>query len=131
MTELLKVCDHMSPTLISFTPEMNIHEAIEALLEHRISGAPVLNAEGSLVGILTKRDCMRISFTASYHREWGGPVSDYMSTEVETIDADEDIVTVAGMFLESRFRRYPVMRDDRVVGVISRHDVLGALRQLW
>ncbi len=131
MTELLKVSDHMSPKLVSFAPEMNIHEAIEALLEHRISGAPVLDAEGLLVGILTKRDCMSIAFTSSYHQEWGGSVSDYMSHEVETIDADEDIITVAGMFLDSRFRRYPVVRDQKVVGVISRHDVLKALRQLW
>ena len=131
MNETLRVRDFMSPTLVSFAPETSIHEATDTLLEQRLSGAPVLDTTGALVGILTKRDCIRIAFSASYHQGWGGPVSEYMSREVETVDADDDIVAVAGMFLEHGFRRYPVMHNGRVVGVISRHDVLRALRQLW
>jgi CBS domain-containing protein len=54
-----------------------------------------------------------------------------MTAEVQTIDAETDIVAVAEMFLKSPFRRYPVMRDGRLVGQISRHDVLKALEDLW
>ena len=123
-----RVRDYMSASLVSFAPETSIHEAIDILLDKRLSGAPVLDATGALVGILTKRDCISIAFSASYHQGWGGPVSEYMSPEVETVDADDDIVAVAGRFLERGFRRYPVIDNGRVVGVISRHDALRALR---
>jgi CBS domain-containing protein len=123
--------DFMSTDLIVFTPDMDIHRAIKALLEHRISGAPVVDGQGILVGILTKKDCFKIAFSASYHKEWGGRVSEFMSAEVETIDAEADIVEVAELFLKSRYRRFPVMKNGRLVGVISRHDVLRALEELW
>lgn len=123
--------DYMTVKLVTFTPDMDIHHAIDALLKNHISGAPVLDERGKLVGILSKKDCLRIAFSASYHQERGGRVSEFMSREVETIDADTVIVEVAELFLNSRYRRFPVMRDDRLVGVISRHDVLRALKDLW
>ena len=123
--------DYMTVKLVTFTPDMDIHHAIDALLKNHISGAPVLDDRGRLVGVLSKKDCLRIAFGASYHQERGGRVSEFMSREVETIDAETDIVEVAELFLNSRYRRFPVMRDDRLVGVISRHDVLRALKDLW
>jgi CBS domain-containing protein len=54
-----------------------------------------------------------------------------MSREVQTVDAQSDVVEVAELFLNSRFRRFPVMKNGRLVGVISRHDVLRALDDLW
>lgn len=125
------VNDFMSTDLVTLTPSLDIHRAIDALLENRISGAPVLDAGGKLVGILTKKDCLKVAFSASYHKERGGRVSDFMSAEIETVDAEADIVEVAELFLGSQFRRFPVMRDGRLVGVISRHDVLRALQELW
>ena len=123
--------DYMSGDPVTFTPETDIHRAIKALLEHRISGAPVLDGEGRLVGVLTKKDCLKIAFSASYHQEWGGRVAEFMSAEVKTVDADTDVVEVAELFLNSRFHRFPVMRNGRLVGIISRHDVLRALEDLW
>lgn len=121
----------MSSDLVTFSPEMDLHRAIRLLLKHRISGAPVIDGQGRLVGILTKKDCLKIAFSASYHQEWGGRVAEYMSTDVQTVDARSDVVEVAELFLNSRFRRFPVMRNGRLVGVISRHDVLRALDDLW
>jgi CBS domain-containing protein len=125
------VNDYMSRELITFTPDTDIHRAIKVLLTNRISGAPVLGEAGRLVGVLTKKDCLKIAFGASYHKEWGGHVSDFMTADVETVDAQADIVEVAEMFLKVQFHRYPVMRKNRVVGVITRHDVLRALNELW
>jgi CBS domain-containing protein len=121
----------MSRELITFTPDMDIHRAIKVLLANRISGAPVLGEAGRLVGVLTKKDCLKIAFSASYHKEWGGRVSEFMTVDVETVDAQTDIVEVAEMFLKRHFHRYPVMRKNRVVGVITRHDVLRTLNELW
>lgn len=123
--------DYMSTDLVTFGPDTDIHRAIKSLLRHEISGAPVIDGQGSLVGVLAIKDCLKVAFSASYHREWGGIVSDYMSGNVETIAAETDIVEVAEMFLKSRYRRFPVMERDRLVGQISRYDVLRALEELW
>ncbi len=123
--------DYMSTKLVTFTREMDIHRAIQALLDNRISGAPVLDDRGKLVGILTKKDCLKMAFNTSYYQEWGGRVADFMSPEVETVDAETNIVEVTELFLNSPYRRFPVMRDNHLVGVIARHDVLQALKDLW
>lgn len=121
----------MSSRLITLKPDMNIHAAMKVLLENRISGAPVVDDAGALVGVLSKKDCLKVAFSATYHKEWGGSVSEYMSREVETVDAETDIVEVAERFLKGPYRRFPVMANERLVGQISRHDVLRALDDLW
>jgi CBS domain-containing protein len=92
---------------------------------------PVVDAKGDLVGILSIKDCLRIAFSASYHKEWGGSVSEFMSPNVQTIEADTDIVEVVEIFLKSRFRRFPVVANGRLVGLLSRYDALRALEALW
>ena len=121
------VADIMATRLVTFAPDTNIHEAIRVLLDKRISGAPVVDADGVLVGVLSKKDCLKIVFSSQYHDDWGGPVSDFMSTGVETLDADMDLVSAAQLFLASHFRRFPVLRDGRLVGQVSRYDILRAL----
>ncbi|HET6494155.1 MAG TPA: CBS domain-containing protein [Thermoleophilia bacterium] len=121
------VADIMATRLVTFSPDLNIHEAIRLLLEQRISGAPVVDADGALVGVLSKKDCLKIVFSSRYHDDRGGPVRDYMSTPVETMDATLDVVSAAQHFLGSHFRRFPVLRDGKLVGQVSRYDVLKGL----
>jgi CBS domain-containing protein len=111
---------------ITLSPELDVLAAMRLLLEHRISGAPVVDARGNLVGMLTQRDCLRVAYAASYHQEPAGAVSRYMSQPVETIPADLDLVEVIGVFLRSRYRRFPVLEDNRTVGIVSRADALAA-----
>jgi len=131
MTELKTARDYMAIKLMTLTPETGINQAMRLLLDNRLSGAPVVDGEGKLVGVLSKKDCLKVAFSASYHRDWGGPVSDYMSHDVQTVEADMDIVAVAEIFLKGPYRRFPVMENGRLVGQISRHDVLRALDELW
>ena len=131
MRSSISAKDYMSADLVTFEPDMDIHRAIELLLENRISGGPVVDSQGNLIGVLATKDCFKVAFTASYHQERGGRVSEYMSEPVETIDADTDIVAVAETFLKSRYRRFPVTAQGRLVGQISRYDVLKALDDLW
>jgi len=126
-----KVADYMVRDLITLTPDMEILRAMRILLDGRISGAPVVDEQGRLVGVLSKKDCLKVAFTASYHQEWGGSVAEYMTETVETLDADADIISAAKEFLDGPYRRFPVLRDGRLVGQISRHDVLKALSELW
>ena len=131
MPKPVTVRDYMSASLITFDPDMDILAAINQLVEKRISGAPVVDRQGNLIGILSEKDCLRIALQASYHGESAGSVRDYMHTGVKTILADASIADVAAMFLRDEYRRYPVIQDNRLVGQISRRDVLKALEALW
>jgi len=126
----IQVKDFMSPTDIIFRPDMEILQAINALIKHRISGAPVEDLHGNLVGILTEKDCMRVAVNASYHRDWGGLVEQYMTREVKTIDVEASIVDAAEIFLNAPYRRMPVLERHRIVGQVSRHDVLAAMEKI-
>ncbi|MGF1615591.1 MAG: CBS domain-containing protein [Gammaproteobacteria bacterium] len=119
--------DYMSANLVTFTPTMDVLHAIQMLVDRQISGAPVVDETGNLVGVLSQKDCLRVALDASYHGEWGGRVSELMSRNVKTVEAETSILEVAEMFMQDEYRRYPVMEDNRLIGQISRHDVLRAL----
>jgi len=125
-----QVRDYMAGQLVAFKPDMDVLDAIQELLKQRIAGAPVVNDQGDLIGMLSELDCLKVSLNAGYYGDWGGPVADYMTPNVETVDAEMNIVDLAQKFLESGFRRFPVTRNNRLVGQISRRDVLRALSQL-
>jgi CBS domain-containing protein len=120
----------MAGHLVTFKPDMEVMDAIHELVKQRIAGAPVIDDKGDLVGMLSELDCMKVALNAGYYGDWGGPVADYMSTSVESVDADMNIVDLAQKFLESGFRRFPVLRNNRLVGQISRRDALRALSEL-
>lgn len=122
--------DAMAEQLVSVGPNMDIHEAIKLLIEQNISGAPVVDETGALVGFLSEKDCFKVAFCCCYYQDRGGRVSDYMTPSVVTVNADTDIVTVAEMFLKGPYRRFPVVAGDRVVGVISRREALKALLEV-
>ena len=81
--------------------------------------------------MLSKKDCFGVVYSTSYHQEWGGRVADYMSKEVATIESGTDIVKAADVFMDSTFRRFPVLDSGVIVGQISRADVLRALEEHW
>ena len=124
------VKDYMSGKLVTFRPDTDVLDAIHELVKHGISGAPVVDDTGNLVGMLSEFDCMGVVLTAGYHGQPGGPVSDLMATDVKTVRAEVSIVDMAGIFMESGLRRYPVISGNRLVGQISRRDVLRALTEL-
>ena len=130
MLRTIKVSDYMSANLITFKPDMEMRLAISYLVEKRISGAPVVDDHGNLVGVLSEQDCMKMALSAGYHEDFGGLVKDFMSSTVSTIDAGTSILELAQLFIDSPFRRYPVLQNNRLVGQISRRDVLRALESI-
>jgi len=125
------IADYMSTELVSFSPDEDIIEAMRRLLHWQLSGAPVIDEAGQMVGILSQKDCMAIVYNAAYHQDWGGQVNQYMSRQVEHMEAHDSIVDAAEKFLYSSFRRFPVLSDGKLVGLISRHDILRALDELY
>lgn len=126
MGKIVVVRDFMVTRLLTLTPEMSIFEAMRRLLEHRFSGAPVVDAGGKLVGMLSEKDCLRVFASGAYYYDAGGTVSDFMTREVTTVDPDDELFKVADLFLSRSFRRLPVVEDGKLVGQISRRDVLMA-----
>lgn len=122
--------DFMTSNLVTFSPDMDITDAIRLLLEKGISGAPVVDKRGNIIGMLSERDCIKVALSAGYYSEKGGKVAEFMKREVKTVDVNASLLDVARMFLEAPFKRYPVMRDNLLVGQISRSDILRALEKL-
>ena len=116
----------MQKDVIRLTPEMAVRDAVAALVNKRAQIASVLDDTGTLIGVITQRDCFRSALNASYYRQWRGSVKDYMTTEVETLDASTDFVTAAQAFLDKPYRAYPVLREGELVGVLGRTDLLAA-----
>ena len=122
--------EFMAKQLITFQSDTPIETAMESFLENKISGAPVLDDQGKLVGVLSEKDCMRTLFESSYYNNLGGFVREYMSTDLKTINIHDTLSNVADEFIKSRFRRFPVMEGDKLVGQISRRDILRAIVKL-
>lgn len=125
------VKDHMTKNPLTLAPDMEIRKAIHLLIEKDVSGAPVLDTHGCLVGVLTERDCIRVAMQAAYHGEPAGLVKDYMSEDPQWIGPEQSVLTVADLFINGRFHRYPVVDNGRLVGVISRRDVMQAVGKYY
>ena len=123
----LRARDFMTPQLVTLSTDMELLDAIQLLVDKQISGAPVLDQQGNLVGILTERDCLAQTMVATYHGEAGGRVGEVMTKDVHTVDADTSLMDIAESFAHTKYRRYPVLEDNRLVGIISRRDVLRAV----
>lgn len=127
------VTEYMTSDLITFSPDMNINKVIESLLENRITGGPVLNQNGEVVGLIDDKDCLSVLFGSEYNKMpmTDETVSSYMSNVMKSITTKEDIFDVANVFLTTPYKRLLVLDDDgKLVGQISRRDILRAIKDL-
>ncbi|TNF59596.1 MAG: CBS domain-containing protein [Deltaproteobacteria bacterium] len=116
----MRIRDFMVSKPVVFTSDTDLLDAVRVLVDRRISGAPVVDERGNLVGFLTERDFLRAALVAGYHGESGGCVGEYMSSDVQAVNADDSLIDVATRFIETKYRRYPVIEDNRVVGCPAR-----------
>jgi CBS domain-containing protein len=131
MLASLKVKDYMSTNKCSFTADMDVLRAIHKMLESRISGAPVIDEHGNMIGFLSEKDCMQVALNAAYQQDGAaGRVSEFMTKTVDTLDVDTPIIDVAELFLKGSYKRFPVVMDNRLVGTITRQNILRALEFL-
>lgn len=110
--------------------DADLETAIRVLLKKGHSGAPVLDEEGRLVGVLSEHDCVSALALAAAERWPTGHVSDYMTREVESVSPEEDVFRLAARFSEGRHRRLLVIEEERLVGLITRSDLLRTLESL-
>jgi len=131
--EAPSVEDYMTRDLITFKKDTDINVVINSLLSNRISGAPVLDDNGQVVGLIDDKDCLNILFGNVYNRlpNTTDTVSNYMSNVMKSISVNTNILDVASIFVSSPFKRLLIMDDDnKLVGQISRRDILRAIKEM-
>ncbi|MEM8944056.1 MAG: CBS domain-containing protein [Planctomycetota bacterium] len=114
----------MTDDVVTIDQYSSIQEAIELLLLQRISGLPVTDDEGHLIGIVTEFALLAIAYDDKVMKE---SIGQHMTTELLTVGPDDPVNKVADMCLVHRVRRVPVVENGRLLGLISRRDVLKAL----
>lgn len=122
----IRVRDCMNTSMILFYEEMSLLEAMEIMIQKKVSGGPVLNEEKKLVGIISEGDCVK---QISDSRYYNMPMADVkikhkMSTAIESIHPDENIFDVANKFLTLKRRRFPVVENNQLLGLVSQKDML-------
>lgn len=127
-----KVSEFMTVKLVTFTPSQTMGEVTALLLKKNLSGGPVLDESGKLVGMISEGDCLKQTVRGQYSNTPNndGIVADHMVREVITIDPDMGILDAAQKFLSVRLRRFPVMKDGKLLGQISQRDILRAVNEL-
>jgi CBS domain-containing protein len=120
----------MRTEFVSLSPQTPIRRAVAVLVDSRSAAAAVAGTDRQLVGILTQKDCFQPALHASYHREWSGQVADHMSSEVVSVDVEDEVIRVAEMFLSFPHRVFPVRGGSGVAGLLHRSDVLSFLTKL-
>ena len=131
MTRKVRVRDYMSKDVISVRPDTDIMEVVRLLVTHNLNAVPVIDKRGGLVGMISERDCLKMALQAAYYGEKGGKVREFMASEVATVHAEDNLLDLAKLFIENPYKRYPVLHDHEIVGVISRQDLMRALLALW
>lgn len=125
--------DYMSRKFVTFSPDMDVLEATDLMVRHGISGGPVVDRTGNLVGVISEIDCLRAAAQGGYHASGGGRVKEVMRMDFMTVDVDHSIMHIAKMLLNMKdyyYRSFPVMKENRVVGRIMLRDVLRAFEDM-
>lgn len=126
------ISNYMITDPIVFREDQDMSEAVDIIVRKKVSGAPVLDSDGKLVGIITERECLRVLLDEAYFNQHEGRcVGDYMSRNLNTLSVDMDILSVARIFVTTNYRRYPIVDSTgKLIGLISRKDVLEAAKKL-
>jgi CBS domain-containing protein len=147
---MMKAADIMTHNVISVQPEATILQTAELMLQHRISGLPVVDSDGHVVGIVTEGDFLRRAETGTqrkrarwvefivgpgrlaeeYVRSSSRRVEDVMTRSVHTIGEETPLSDAVELMERHRIKRLPVLRDHKLVGIVSRANLLHALASL-
>jgi len=123
-----KVKDVMTEEVVSVRRDTPVEKALELLLEHGISGVPVVEEDMTLVGIVTEKDLLGLLFGPQGIK--GKTVEKYMTQPAVHFDEDETLEEICQCLVDVTFRRVPVTKDGKVVGIVSRPDVIRTILQL-
>ncbi len=131
MPSSLAVRDLMETTYVTLTPGMAITEAASILMEEKVTGAPVVDEEGHVLGLLSEKSCLSSLLTGAYDRMPAGIVSEFMLHEFVSVPPDMGVFELAELFVKEVLRRFMVVEDGKLVGQITRRDLLRGIKHYW
>lgn len=117
-----KARDVMEIGVRTVAKDASIYEAIRILVDHRISGLPVMDGE-EMVGIITEKDVLRLVF---HEERLPGPVEAYMTRQIVAFNEADDLDRIWSCLVHNAYRRVPIMRNGRLTGIITRADLIRA-----
>lgn len=118
--------DIMSRTVVSISPEALLQDAMDLILECGVSGLPVVDSQGDLVGIISEADlCLQGVQNSAVTQS----VEECMTRVVSTVDENAHVDTIVEMLLGKNIRRVPVVANQKIVGIVSRRDIVRAMSE--
>ncbi|MFH1477635.1 MAG: CBS domain-containing protein [Verrucomicrobiota bacterium] len=123
-----KVSEIMTRAVVAAKPDMRLTDAIKVMLEHNVSAVPVMDAQQNLIGIITEYDIMNFAFSGNAAET---TVAEVMIRDVVTFTPDTDIETLVNFCAQRRMHRVPIVEDKKVVGMVSRRDILREIARLY
>ena len=125
---MFKAKDIVTKVVITTVPDMPIYDGVRLLVNRNVSGLPVVDEELNLVGLLSEKDVLRILYEAEDSIE--KTVGDFMSTEVISFDENANLIELCDCLITNNIRRVPVTKDGKLLGVVSRGDVIRAILRI-
>ncbi|MCG7490936.1 CBS domain-containing protein [Vibrio sp. Of14-4] len=125
--ESLKVKDYMTLQAVKFTPEMSLSAALEKMLKSSYLGGPVIDDKDQVIGFLSGHDLLDKLVKVSYYCQDTHIVSDCMHSQVLSVGPETSIIELADMMKSGKPKVYPVIDSGKLVGIITRRDVLRAV----
>ena len=130
MLQSVNLRDYMLPNPVKVRADDNVLDAMQVIIDNKISGVCVVDNDGNLVGILSELDCLRAVLGAIYNNSGIGSVSDHMATDnLVVAHPNEDIVDVAQDMLLKNKRRRPVVENGKLIGQITCRQLLSAVKK--
>ncbi|EGQ7994015.1 CBS domain-containing protein [Vibrio vulnificus] len=125
----LKVKDYMTLQAVTFTVDMSLSAALNKVMKSVVMGGPVINEKEEVIGFLSEQDLLDKLVKASYHCQDSYTVGECMHSDVLSVSSDMSIIELADMMKVGKPKMYPVVDNRKLVGVITRRDVLKAIGQ--
>jgi len=125
---MLKAKDIMTENVVSVKKDTPIYEALELLAKYNITGIPVVREDMILVGVLSEKDVLRLFY--AHEDEEEGTVNDFMTQPAVHFDEKESLLDICDCLTNNYFRRVPVTSEGKLVGIISRTDIINYILQL-
>jgi len=123
--------DIMERGVVTIGPETGADAAMEIMLREEVSGLPVVDAQGKLIGVVTEKDMLQTVYDKLFGQApRAKTVADLMTREVKTFDDEASVLEIAECLIHSTFRRVPILHGGKLVGVVSRPDVIRAILKM-
>jgi len=119
--QMIEAKDIMKTNVLAVTKDTDIYDAIRIMVANNVTGLPVIDNDRVLVGIVTEKDVLTLLYNIE---DRPGRVADFMTPTVVAFEQDQDLLVVAESLRANHFRRVPILNRGKLVGIISRKDVI-------